>query len=390
MVFDADTGPLEWTHGTLFALRMGARFLRINPRGMQHSQHMPLALEESYFHVARCTPSSTALCQESASNMLYFSTGVVDLPDDWHSLRQNDFVRHFQNGSSCSSEYTGRVVKVNDEQYEVSLCDLLDSNMDIVWDSTEQLIYWRVDKTWTVDYIAVAVLAVYLISVVSQNMVHSMTHDPVTPGFKWLPRPYIENIMMWVVLVYSWLSLTPTRSVLITHIDAAVFVHLSILSVVYLVMNAISLISRYQCREAEFHKAELHEAEFHEAVFRNKHRVSLFTMGLLLLLLRVYQTTDMPYLLALVFLFGSRFVYKLIHILVAFSSWTLLEYALVVCEALVFASLLGAVSAAYVFATQATAMQVLILVACWMTGIFMYLYGVVYASSAAEQTVAKT
>lgn len=343
---------------------------------MHYSQHMPLALDQSNFHVSRCTPSSTALCQESVSDMLYFSTGVVDLPDDWHSLRENDFVRHFQNGSSCSSEYTGRVIKVDDEQYEVSLCDLLDSNMDIVWDSTEQLIYWRTDKTWTVDYIAVAVLAVYLISVVSQNMVHSMTHDPVSPGFKWLPRPYIENIIMWVVLVYTWLSMNPTRSVLVTHTDAAVFVHLNILSVVYLVTNAISL---YTCHETEFRKAE----------FRNKHRVSLFTMGLLLLLLRVYQTTDMPYLIALVFLFGSRFVYKVIHILVAFSSWTLLEYALVVGEALVFASLLGAVSAAYVFTTQATAMQVLILVACWMTGIFMYLYGVVYTADA-EQTVAKT
>lgn len=347
---------------------MGARFLRITPRGMHYSQHIPLALEPSYFHVSRCTPSHTALCQESVSSMLFFSTGVVDIPDDWHSLRENDFVRRFQNGSSCSSEYTGRVVKIADEQYEVSLCDLLDSNMDIVWDATEQLVYWRTDKTWTIDYMAVALLAVYLISVVSQNMVRSMTHDPAPPGFRWLPRPYIENIIMWVVLGYTWLSLTATRGVLTTHLDAAVFMHLSILSVVYLVMNAISL---YDCHNAEF---------------RNKHRVSLFTMGLLLLLLRVYQTTDMPYLLALVFLFGSRFVYKLIHMLVAFSCWTLLEYTLIICEALVFASLLGAVCVAHVFTTQAMAMQGLILIACWMTGIFMYVYGLVYVDATAEQT----
>lgn len=118
--------------------------------------------------------------------------------------------------------------------------------MDIVWDLTKQLIYWHTDETWTVDCIAVDLLAVYPISIVSQNMVHLMTHDSVSPGFKWLPQPYIENIIMWVVLLYTWLSLNPTQSVLTTHLDASVFIHLVSLSVVYLVMNVESL---YNCHK---------------------------------------------------------------------------------------------------------------------------------------------
>jgi len=97
------------------------------------------------------------------------------------------------------------------------------------------------------------------------------------------------------------------------------------------------------------------------------------------LLQRVYQTIDMPYLMALVFLFGSRFVYKFVNLLVSFAICCMVDYVLLLCESVVFASLLGAVWVAHVHVLQAAAMQSLILVACWMMGIFMYLYGVVYS-----------
>jgi hypothetical protein len=355
LVFDSDTGPLAWTHGSLFALRLGARFLRITPRGMHYSRHMPLWLRAS-FHSADCTPSSTALCEESASRMLYFSTGAVDLPDDWRTLRPNAFVQRFPNGSSCSSDYTGRVIKTDDPQYEVSLCDLLDSNLDIILDTRAHVLHWRVDDTSMLDYFLVAVLAIYLISVVSQNMVNAMTHES-THGFKWLPQRHVENAVMLTVLVYTWASMRPSRCVLTTHADHAVFIHLSVLSVAYWGLNVAAAFKR---RDRS-----------------NPHSVTLFTMGLLLLLQRVYQTIDMPYLVALVFLFGSRFVYKFIALLASWVHWS--DYLLLLCESVVFASLLGAVWVAHVHVLQAAAMQSLILVACWMMGIFMYLYGVVYS-----------
>ena len=40
-----------------------------------------------------------------------------------------------------------------DVQYEVSLCDLLDSNMDILLDYHTNQLHWRQDKTTAVEYL---------------------------------------------------------------------------------------------------------------------------------------------------------------------------------------------------------------------------------------------
>lgn len=357
LVFDADAGPLPWTHGSLLALRLGARFLRITPRGLHYSLHAPLAVDAALdaFHSVGCAPSSEALCEETGgSRMLYFSTGSVDLPDDWRTLFPNDFVQRFPNGSSCSSDFTGRVIRTADRQYEVSLCDLLDSNLDIVLDTQARRLYWRVDSTWTLDYVFVAVLAVYLISAVSQNMVRAMTHEPAPVA--WLPRRLVENGVVLVVLGYTYWCVRHSQCVLLTHADAALCLHLGALSAAYWAMNVAAAVRKHPARA---------------------HDVTLFTMCLLLLLMRVYQTLDMPYLVALVFLFGSRFVFKLVSLLLA--AWSRVDYGLLLAEAFVFASLLGnAVWVSQRHAEQAAALQTLVLVASWLTGVFMYLYGLVY------------
>jgi hypothetical protein len=55
------------------------------------------------------------------------------------------------------------------------------------------------------------------------------------------------------------------------------------------------------------------------------------------------------------------------------------DYVLLLGEAFVFASLLGnAVWVSQRLAVQAAALQALLLVACWLAGVFMYLYGLVY------------
>ena len=387
LVFDSDSGPLEWSHGTLLALRLGARFLRITPRGMHNSRHMALDGNTAVFHSTDCTPSRTALCEEAASRMLFFSTGAVELPDDWETLYPNEFVRTFPNGSSCSCDYTGRTIRTTDTQYEVSLCDLLDSNLDIVLDVRAAKIYWRVDSTWTLDYVLVAVLAVYLISVISHNMATAMTHEVVTEQFWLLPRRHVENLVVLLVLVYTFVSVQLTHCVLLTAADTALLWHLVILSSVYLAVNVQAagwpwgrawLPCMYSVQIPAAPAAPAAPPD-------NRHNVSMFTMCLLLLLLRVYQTMDMPYLVALVFLFGSRFVYKLTSLLMC---WNRADYVLLIGDAFVFASLLGnAVWVSQGYEVQAAALQTILLLSSWLTGIFMHLYGAVYGGMYCDLTV---
>lgn len=54
------------------------------------------------------------------------------------------------------------------------------------------------------NYFFVDVLAVYLISVVSQNMVLTMTHEPTAPAYAWLQWSLAENLVVLMVLGYKY------------------------------------------------------------------------------------------------------------------------------------------------------------------------------------------
>jgi len=69
----------------------------------------------------------------------------------WHKRRGRQpvsvFTDKFPNGSSCTSANSGRVFEALDKRYEVSLCDLLDSGVDFVYDHKGQRMHWREDTT---------------------------------------------------------------------------------------------------------------------------------------------------------------------------------------------------------------------------------------------------
>lgn len=140
-----------------------------------------------------CLPTKDALCREHSTHpQLWLPTGDVDVPDNWNLIPQSKILRIVNETSACMSANSGRAIRVNDTQYEVSLCDIMDMGLDIVYmrmpsnleyfNDNNALLLWRKDSTPIYEYVAIAIVAIFLVSSVSQNISDMFTtaHDVIT------------------------------------------------------------------------------------------------------------------------------------------------------------------------------------------------------------------
>lgn len=317
-----------------------------------------MILDESAWEKVTCIPSATALCAEdNPSAMLYFDTGEIDVPDDWNTLMQtrNIFLDRFPNGTSCSSDYTGRTLKIGDRQYELSLCDLLDNNLDILFRPHTNTLYWRINSMQMWEYMGVALVSVYLIACLSHNLVIMLTNSD-----RHRERKLMQLIIVSIVLVYCLLYVVWSvchgsvcaGTHLVTTSDLAVTAHLLALSMV----DTCFLL-------------------FYQASVKMDHasNISLLTSCLLLLLVRIYDTMDTPYISILSCFFGARSVYKLLVVMNEPSVRT--ERVMQILDAFVFASLLGnGVWYANDTSLKAGIAQGQILLLASLAGVFLYTF----------------
>ena len=165
LVFVDNNIPFAWNTGFMYSLLLESTFVRINSRGLQHSQ-IPIHIEKSKWNRALCMPTPNAFCEFSEKNetMLMFPNTVVDMPDNFELLQpqSHPFLKHFgkTDYSPCTYKYSNRVINSGDLRYEVSLCDVLNANLDFVLDLKENTIYWREDTTSTFLYVMYSILAI--------------------------------------------------------------------------------------------------------------------------------------------------------------------------------------------------------------------------------------
>lgn len=345
--------------------RLESTFIRITARGVQHYTRSDFTIEKSAWHTVSCVPTATALCAENTqSQMLYFDSGEVDVPDDWGLLMEtkNSFLERFPNGTSCKSTFTGRTLKIGDVRYELSLCDLLDSNIDIVLRPHENVLHWRVNSMSIPEYVGIALISVYLIASLSHNLVNILTHAAVSEDERAKRRVAMKvqltivSIVLAYCLVYfaySFFSCTDCAGMhIITTSDQILSGHILTLSIVDTIF-----LWKYRHLLKPDHAGN----------------ISLLTSCLLLLLVRVYETTDTPYLSTLVCFFGTRSIYKILSVMHDTSSHV--ERVTQICDAYVFSSLLGNGIWYKAHDTlSAIIMQAQILLISSLAGVFLYTY----------------
>jgi len=193
---------------------------------------------------------------------------------------------------------------------QVSLCDLLDSNLDVVFDRGS--IYWRHDETAMWTYFLISIICIYLTSCVSDNIVAMVHNAPraANKGKMQLFCVYATLALIVYLIYYQDIS-----SLLLTREDSDLTTHLFAYAV------ALTL-AQHTNPDDDMHG----------------NRISLLTALIALLTLRVHYSFDNPYMLVLCILFGVRSVFKFLAVTVLQTSVG--AHALMLADFFVFCSML--------------------------------------------------
>tara|TARA_B100001540_G_scaffold155612_2_gene137717 strand:- start:12879 stop:14132 length:1254 start_codon:yes stop_codon:yes gene_type:complete len=395
VVFDPNTVPMAWNTGHLHEISLSSQFMRITTRGMHYASfhnpnswifhdHEPL----DPWHTHSCQAVPGALCEESTelSSMQYFPLGTVDLPDDMQAQfagSQQAYVNFVMaNNATCTNSKSGRIIKPYDSRYEVSLCDLLDNNLDIVWDPQAQKVFWRLDQTSMFMYIIISVLGIYLVSCLAENIRSILSQDKTAQTKTRLS--WVYNFMLGFTLafiMYDQLTASTTEFMLFTYEKNTHF-----LLSFFVYVSAVGYFVDWW-RRRQFGPEHNHS--------RAVRCVSLLTVSLILLTARIHYTFDNPYTWILTTIFGVRSMHKFLNRITSPLSdleehddhhhtahsgpvvplptnnlpWKLFKHSLQLFDAVVFISMMThAVLPGYDLPPNANAMVFLILVISLLSG----------------------
>jgi len=311
---------LPWHHGPHFTSRLAAGYTRVSDFGLLFGRTKSSRLCDGMgpWRSEACRVSQDALCEQMAgdrSQMLFLPMGPVEVPEDYSQLLPNSFTLAFPNGSSCANGYSGRVSTQIDQRYEVSLCDLVDGQLDLVYDNAAGRIFWRQDTTGIATKIFVGVLSVYIVSCVAENIKSIVQRKPVCDS-----RGQHSALVVSILFVTYEVFFNDMVWCIVTQSE----------------LNLFQLLYAYAALECFLQ---------HDAVCAStlRSKVSPLTICLLLLLLRVYYTFETPYTLPLTILFGTRNWYKVLSLCVGGARPRLAaDFLLLALDLLVYAALLSA------------------------------------------------
>tara|TARA_B100001758_G_scaffold247962_1_gene269300 strand:+ start:30665 stop:31945 length:1281 start_codon:yes stop_codon:yes gene_type:complete len=342
VVFDGNKGVVPWNSGELQEIGLCSQFMRITARGLHYpsysSNHRWLWEEEAEakgWNLKTCTPFPGALCQQTeASNisMLYLPTGVVDLPDDlsvWEAskAKQPDYVQDILNGkASCTHPTSGRKIKAGDDRYELSLCDILDNNLDLVYDGRNQRIMYRYDETSVAEYILISVLGIYLVSCIAENIRTIISSEQRT--YSWHQQiVYTWMIIATFVLVAVDYGYKTTYNFLLFQYERDLYEILFAYVVVEFATFVLIPIIQFYMETTHFFQYEIWKGDDDDEstpdpVDHNHEGnaircISLLTAFLILMTVRIHYSFDNPYIWLLSAIFGIRSMHKFINRLIA-------------------------------------------------------------------------
>ena len=350
---------LPWHHGPHFSRRMAAGFTRLNAFGLLHGRSQSSRLQEGVgsWRSEACRVSHEALCEQRQGNvsaMLFFPVGAVEIPEDFSGIPRNSFTDTFPNGSSCTHARSGRSVNQQDQRYEVSLCDLLDARLDVVFDHPSGRVFWRQDSTGLATQLFVCVLAVYIVSCVAENIKNIISNRDM--GVLWP-----QHAALVVTVVFTGVELW--RHELLAYIVSSADLRLFYVLYGYAVLEAL----------LQFDVV---------CVSTMRSFISPLTTCLFLLMMRIYYTFDTAYTLPLTMLFGTRNWFKFLCVHSSGAAGTpasLGDRALLLLDLLVFATLLtdGMLQHAS-SSVDAVCDQILVLTVSTLMGTVLFIYSFVF------------
>lgn len=383
LVFDPNTVSVPWNRGHMHEIALSSTFMRITARGLHYAafaNHYQWSARESNFHATLCERTPDALCLERAnhSSMLYFPTISVDLPDDMYAQfsgpGQTPYVQEMMAlNASCTNPTSGRIIRPHDDRYELSLCDLIDNQLDIVFDTHNNRLLWRRDNTSMLLYIFVSILGIYLVSCLAENIRCIMSGDH-SSSLKTKHHP-VYNVMLLLTLVFLVYDQSTQQTT-----DYMLFQYERDLHTLLTVFIYVS--GAGYAWDNVFHSGKEQEAV---------KAISMLTGSLILLTARVHYTFDNPYTWILSLIFAVRSAHKFLNRITeprtvdemeksenpqSNISWQFVKGALHLFDAYVLINIITyAIIPGYDLASDAEATVFLVLVIALMAGTLIAVHG---------------
>lgn len=177
------SNALNWNMGAMYCVQLTASIIRINKRTIQWFILGQTSSNESWPYILNtqnmpgwyqleCTPITGALCEtQDESKMLLFPNSVVDLPLNFGDLTlPPEMTKVLKNKTLCSSPNANRELKADDKRYEISLCDLVDNNLEFVYKPYEEKIFWRQNNISTTWLVISTLLTLFFFTKVCEHM----------------------------------------------------------------------------------------------------------------------------------------------------------------------------------------------------------------------------
>jgi hypothetical protein len=345
--------------------------------------------DTNLWHKFHCETSMTALCrQETLGSFSVFPTNAdvfISQTQTEEFKTSNSYLLEFATDSACNRSSTGRLLEASENKYAITLCDVLDANLDLIiklqqTTNGDMTVYWRKDETsiWLLIFLALA--SIYLVSCVAQNIVAVIRNDSkhfhqdknglLTWRYK---SQYLVTlvVILWLLQDFAFNNMF-TCLVLIS--DKRLLIHLFVYVSVEWVWQTF------------VHLRKKHQFPHHEHFAST---VSILTATLLIISSRIHLTFDNPYVAILTALFGVRTCYKLIWLGVHKMHY--LQHVMQILDLFVFSSLLGnGIMPASATVLDGTLLQHLLVFISFLLASLLVLYKMTAAKTKIEDFASKT
>jgi hypothetical protein len=263
--------------------------VRVNNRGIHTSatQTIRSSLHQKGWRSLECNISAYAMCNTVQGGVFVYSTPRVGYDRDWQE-------------TSCKNG--GGKTNVNQNVYDISTCDITDESLDLVY--TNQVLYYRQNQISSPIYWVLILGCVYLIRSISLNIVNRYNQDNTVYIQHWI---VVVNLIIWVLI------LAEGDAFYIAEDDFVFFCLTNVYIVMYLVFHGYHVFRRYQISHDLFKNIVSIHDEYHHGNYNSPQIFNLSIACLQLVSMRLYGSTETPFVIMIIALLSCRIWEK--HIL---------------------------------------------------------------------------
>lgn len=308
---------VRWNSGLMYAVHLTASFIRVDSDNIQWHFYGTFHAS-SLWTPLTCAPTRDAFCELTQDNasVLVFPSETVDMPVDVrHLVLPPDFKRFWESsgGLLCNSKTSRRQLSYTDNRYEISMCDLVDGDLEVVLVPLSNVLYVRKHRQDILVLVALSAVSLYLFVKTCEHFI------AIAQGRRLGFRHSHVTVPFAIALVVAF-KLVFTESVLVIAEETTIQAMLCVYTLLY---AGVCLWQHWSGaadteggeQDASTERGEKH-ASAHSDFFSaaGGTAIGLLIAAQVLLSIEMNETIDSPFLSIYIVLFGLRNFLKFLNL----------------------------------------------------------------------------